>query len=147
MHDKAFSEDPFVLKYCLDREKTQDVCDKVVNDISSILNFVTNEILKNVYNALFADDDIHLFDEGTGNDAFSSDENGIPKVDLDNIKLDDPIFYEDGSKTINHIRLLTWHNSKIDRNNVKHSKQKKNKSKQKNTCSTTSMPEDEKIET
>ena len=38
--DKAVSEDPFMPKYCLDRYKTQEICDKVVDDFLPALKFV-----------------------------------------------------------------------------------------------------------
>ena len=56
MCDKAFSEDPFMLKYCFDRCKTQEMCDKAVDDW-----FITNKMIKKLYRALFSDDDILFF--------------------------------------------------------------------------------------
>ena len=32
MCDKAVSNDPFTLKYCIDKSKTKEICDKVVDD-------------------------------------------------------------------------------------------------------------------
>ena len=50
MHDKAVSEDPIMLKYCLNRHKTQELCDKAVDDFLPTLKFildwfVTNKII------------------------------------------------------------------------------------------------------
>ena len=40
MCEKAFSEDSFMLKYCLDRYKTQEMHDKAVNNFLPTLKFV-----------------------------------------------------------------------------------------------------------
>ena len=40
MCDKAFSGDSFILKYCLDRYKTQKICDKAVDNFLLTLPFV-----------------------------------------------------------------------------------------------------------
>ena len=38
MCDKSFFEDPFMLKYCLDRYKTQEMCDAAFDDFLPALN-------------------------------------------------------------------------------------------------------------
>ena len=53
MCDKAFPEDSFILKYCLDRYKTQEMSDKAVDNFSSTLKFVpdwfvTSKTMKNL---------------------------------------------------------------------------------------------------
>ena len=63
MYDKAVSKDPFMLKYCLNGYKTQEMCDKAVNNFLPALKFVsdwfvTSKMIKNLHNALFTDDDI-----------------------------------------------------------------------------------------
>ena len=40
MCDKFVSKDPFILKYCLDRYKTQEMCDKAIIVGLSVLTFV-----------------------------------------------------------------------------------------------------------
>ena len=57
-----------MLKYCLDRYKTQVTWDEAVDNISRTLKFVPNwfvlsKIIVKNYNTLFADDDILFFDE------------------------------------------------------------------------------------
>ena len=37
---KSFSEDSFMLKHCLNRYKTQELCGKAVDNFLSILKFV-----------------------------------------------------------------------------------------------------------
>ena len=51
-----------------------------------------------------------FFDEGSSNAMFSKDKMCVFSVDLNNINLDDPNFYEDDPKTIIHVRRLVWHN-------------------------------------
>ena len=66
------------------------------NDVDNLLStlkfvsdwFVTSKMIKKLYNALFADDDILFFDEDSGNDTFSSDEIGILSAIVDNINTD-----------------------------------------------------------
>ena len=72
MSDKVFSEDSVMLRYCLDRYKTQEMRGKAVQDFLPTLKFVfnwsvTNKVIKKLYSALFTDDDILFFDEDSGN--------------------------------------------------------------------------------
>ena len=71
MYDKAISNDPFMLKYCLGRYKTQEMCHKAVDDFLPALKFVpvwfvTSKMIKKL-DALFANDVILFFDEDCGN--------------------------------------------------------------------------------
>ena len=64
-----------MLKYCFDRCKTQEMCNKAVDDFLPTLKFVpnwfiTSKMIKRLYNALFADDNIFFFDEDSGNVIF-----------------------------------------------------------------------------
>ena len=66
MCDKDFSEDLFVLQYCHGRCKTQEMCDKAIDDFLPALKFVpdwfvTNKMIKKVLTASFTDDDILYF--------------------------------------------------------------------------------------
>ena len=52
MHDKIVSDDPSKLKYCHDRYKTQEMCNKAVQDFLPALKFVpdwfvTSKMIKN----------------------------------------------------------------------------------------------------
>ena len=40
MCDKVVFEDPLMLKYCLDKYKTQEMCDKAADDFLPALKFV-----------------------------------------------------------------------------------------------------------
>ena len=51
MCDKTFSKDPFMLRYCLDTCKTQEMCVKAAADYLPTLKFVldcfvTNKMIK-----------------------------------------------------------------------------------------------------
>ena len=77
--NKAVSNDPFMIKYCLDRYKAQEMCDKAVDDFLPALKFVPNwfvisKMVKKLDHVLFANDDILFFDEDSGNVTFYSDE-------------------------------------------------------------------------
>ena len=66
MYDKTVSSDAFMLKYCLNRCKTQKMCDKAVDDFLPALKFVpdwfvTSKLIKKLHNAPFADDYILFF--------------------------------------------------------------------------------------
>ena len=55
---KAVSNDPFMLKYCLDRYKMQEMSHKSFDDFLPALKFVpdwfvTCKMIKKFYNALF----------------------------------------------------------------------------------------------
>ena len=66
MCDKDVSEDSFVLEYCHGRYKTQEMCNKAIDDFLPALKcvpdwFVTNKMIKKLLTALFTDDDILYF--------------------------------------------------------------------------------------
>ena len=99
MCDKTFSEDPFMLKYCLDRYKAQGMCDKAVDNFLPTLKFVLDWFVTcKLCNALFADNDILFFDEDSGNITFSSHGMDVLSADLNNINFDDANFHEDDPK-------------------------------------------------
>ena len=97
MCDKAFSEESFILKCCLDRYKTQKICAKSVDNFLPTLKFVPDwvfksKMIKKRYNALFSDDDLLFFDRDSGNVTFSSHKMSILSVDLNIINLDEDNF-------------------------------------------------------
>ena len=54
MCNKAVSENPFMLKYCHDKYKTQEICDKVADDFLTALKFVpdwfvTSKMIKKTF--------------------------------------------------------------------------------------------------
>ena len=57
-----------MLKYCLDRYKTQEMCDKAVDEFLPALKFVpdwfiTNKMLEKLNDALFVNDDVIFINE------------------------------------------------------------------------------------
>ena len=112
--DRVVSEDPFLIVYCPDQYKSQRMCDEAVDDCLTALKsipdwFVTSKIIKKLFNALYAEDNILYFNEDYGNAVLSCNEMGIFNIDLNNINLDDTNYNEVDPKTVIHIRLLAWH--------------------------------------
>ena len=65
-------------------------------------------MIKKLFTALYADENILYFNEDYGNAAFNSNEFGIVNIDLIKISLDDN-FDEYDPDTIVFVRLLIWH--------------------------------------
>ena len=72
MCDEFVSKDPFMLKYCLDRYKTQEMCDKEqlmlfyhVPDL-----FISSKMIKKLNYDLFCNDDIIFVNEESNNITF-----------------------------------------------------------------------------
>ena len=111
MYYKILSDDPFKLKYCHDRYKTQEMFTKFVGDFLPALKFVfnwlvTSKMIKKLLTALYIDDNILYFNEDSGDAILSCNKMGILSVDL-NINLDDTNYDEDDPEAIIYIRLLT----------------------------------------
>ena len=70
--------------------------------------FVTSEMIKELFTALYADENILYFNEDSGNVVFSCNVMGIVNIDLKNINLGKS-FDEDDRDTVIHIRLSAWH--------------------------------------
>ena len=70
--------------------------------------FVTSKMIKELYTALYVDENMLYFNEDSGNVEFSCNEMGILNIDLDNVNLDNN-FDEDYPDTIFLIRLLAWY--------------------------------------
>ena len=89
------------------------MCDEAVDDSLAALKiildwFVTSKMIKKLFTALYADDNILYFNEDSGNVVFSCNEMAILNVDINNISLDNN-FNEDDPYSIILIRLLAWH--------------------------------------
>ena len=109
MFDTVVPKDPSVIVYCPDKYKTERMCDGAVDDCLTALKlipdwFVTSEIIKKLFPASYADENILYLNEASDNVVFNSNEMGIFNIDLNNINLDNN-FDEDDSDTI-HVRLL-----------------------------------------
>ena len=113
MCDRVVSEDPFLQVYCPDKYKTQRLCDEAVDDSLAALKlmpdgFAASKMIKGLYNALYADENILYFNEDSGNLVFSCNEMDVFNIDLNNINLDNN-FDEDDPDTIVLIKLLVSH--------------------------------------
>ena len=89
------------------------MCDEAVDNSLAALKLtpdwsVTSKIIKNLFTALYTDENILYFDEGSGNALFNCNGKGILNIDLNNINLDNN-FDEDDHDTIILIILLVWH--------------------------------------
>ena len=113
-----------MLKYCLDRYKTQEMCYKTVNAFLVTLQFVpdwfvASKVNKKIDDDLFSNDDIIFVNEDFNYVTFLSDEMGILSVDIDDINLDDVSFDKDDPETLIHVRLTAWCNDINNANLVK----------------------------
>ena len=89
------------------------MCDDAVDDPVAALRFVfdrfvISRMIKELYTALYEDENMLYFNEDSANVVFSYNEMGIHNIDLNNINLDNN-FDEDDPDTIILIRLLAWH--------------------------------------
>ena len=89
------------------------MCNVAVDDYIATLKlipnwFVTSKMIKKLFNAFYANENILFFNEGPGDVVFNCNEMGILNIDLNNINLDNN-FDEDDPDTIILIRLLVWH--------------------------------------
>ena len=115
MCDKSFFEDPFMLKYCLDRYKTQEMCDAAFDDFLPALNLFPIGLLQvrwlKIFIVFHSQMMIYSFlMKVLVISNFLVNEIGILSVDLNNNNLDDNNFYEDDPETIIHVRLMAWYN-------------------------------------
>ena len=82
MYHKTISNDHLVLNHCFDRYKTQEMCDKAVDDFlpasKHVLGcFVTSKTITKLDELLFANDDTLFLHDDTHNVTFFSDEMSI----------------------------------------------------------------------
>ena len=90
------------------------MCDKAVDVCLAALKFVsdwfvTSKMIKILFTALHADENILYINEDSGNVVFICNGMGILNIDLNNINLGDTNYDKDDPGTIIHVRLLTWH--------------------------------------
>ena len=114
MCDKIISDNPFLSRYVPDQYKTQQLCDKTVDDCLVALKFVpdwfvTSKIIKKLFTALHAHENILYLNEDSSNVVFSCNEMVSLNLDLNCINLDANNFDEDDYDTIISVRLLAWH--------------------------------------
>ena len=71
--------------------------------------FVTMKVIKILFTALYADENILYFNEDSSNVVFNCNGMCFLSIDLNNINSGDTDYDEDDSDTIILIRLLAWH--------------------------------------
>ena len=113
MCDRAVSDYPFLIVYYPNKYISQKTCDEAVDDSLAAMKlipdwFFTSKMIKNLFTASYADENILYFNDDSGNVVFSCNEMGILNIDINNINLDNN-FDEDDPGTIILIRLLSWH--------------------------------------
>ena len=81
--------------------------------------FVTSKMIKKLFTALYADENIIYFDEDFGNVISNCNEKGILNIDPNCINLDDDDFDENDPDTIILVRLLAWHIKFVKRKALK----------------------------
>ena len=94
MCNSVTCEDSFSIRYVPDQYKTRQMRDKAVDDCLAELKFVpdwfvTSEIIKKIFTALYPDENILDFNEDSDNITFFCNEMGIFSVNLNSINLDD----------------------------------------------------------
>ena len=98
--------------YCPYKYLTQEMCDETGNDSLAVLElisdwFVTSKMIKKLFTALYADDNILYFNEDSGDAVVNYNEMGIVNIELNEINLDINFDEEDPNTIL--IRLLAWH--------------------------------------
>ena len=114
MYDSVVSENPFMIVYCSNRNKTQRMCDEAVDDCLEALKFVpdwfvTSKMLEKINNASLDHDDIFCFNKDFHKVTFITNQINVLAVYLNKINFgNDNNFDEDDSDTNIHVRLLVW---------------------------------------
>ena len=116
----------FLVVYCPDKYKTQKICDKAIYDLLAALKLIpdrifTNKTIKELFTALYADENIFYLNEDSSNAILSFNEMGVLNKDLNSINLDNK-FDEDDPDTIILIRIFACI---INLKNAKHVKKDK----------------------
>ena len=120
MCDKDVSKEHFILKYCLDRRKTQKLSNKAVVACLLTLKFVpdwvaTSKILEILDDIVFSNKDIDLADIDSDIVTFFCDDACLKNLHLPNINVDDDNFDDDDPETRIHVKLLALSNKNKQR--------------------------------
>ena len=111
MCDKVASEDLFMLKYCPDKHKTQEMCDKVVDFYLLALKFVTDwfvasKMVEKLDSPVLSNNHIVFGDLDSDIVSFFSNDIALNSITLDNINLDDSNLDYFDPETIIYVRLM-----------------------------------------
>ena len=103
-----------MLIYSSDTYKTQNSCDKAVDDFQTALKFipdwcVISKMIGKLVTALYADDNIFYFNEDFSDVMIFCNEMGVLSVDLKNINFDEINHDKNDPETIIHVRNLAWY--------------------------------------
>ena len=98
-----------MLKYCIDRHKTQSMCDKAVDALLPALKFnsdyfVAKKMLEKLDNVVFSNDDIFFVDVDCDAVTFFNDDMDHNTINLNNINFD-----EVDSEISNKLLPAMWH--------------------------------------
>ena len=118
--DKDVSKEHLILKYCLDRRKTQKLSNKAVVACLLALKFVpdwvaTSKILEILDDIVFSNKDIDLADIDSDIVTFFCDDACLKNLHLANINVDDDNFDDDDPETRIHVKLLALSNKNKQR--------------------------------
>ena len=96
-----------MLRYCLDKYKTQEISEKIVDLLA--LKCVpdwcfTSKMIEKLYYAVFCNDDIVFSDIDIF--AFFSSDISLSSINFNNVNLDDDNLDDCDPETINHVRLM-----------------------------------------
>ena len=99
-----------MLKYFLDKYKSEEMCKEAVDACLPLLKFihdrfVKKKVLKDLDNAIFFNDTLVFVNADSDDVTLFSGDMGLANVDLNNISLDDDNLHSADPETIIHIRL------------------------------------------
>ena len=102
---KSFSRKLLMLKFCLDRYKTEEMCHRVADAFLLARKFVsdcfvTNKLIEKLDNYLLSKDDIVYVDTGSDIVTFFNIDIDLNSINLNNIKLDGDNFDDYNPETI-----------------------------------------------
>ena len=122
MCNKVVSKEPFMLKYCLDRYKTQGMRDNAADAFLWMLKFisdwfVTNKTVEKLGDIEFSSDDT-VFDNVDSDVTFFNDDMVLVNTDLYNVCLDEVNFDDDDPEAIIHARLIVQCNRYKNRKEI-----------------------------
>ena len=92
MCDTVVFDDPVLIVYYPDKYITQKMCDEAVDDTIATLKFIpdcfTSKMIEKHFTALYADENILYFNEGSGDALFNCSGMSSLNIDLNNTNLD-----------------------------------------------------------
>ena len=102
---------PFIV-YCPYKYITEEMCDEAVDNSLVALKlipdwFVASKMIKKLFTALYAEENILYVNKDSGDAVFNCNETCILNIDLNNISLDNN-FDEDDPDKIIFVRRLCW---------------------------------------